>query len=109
MRRLLTLTPQIILTLAKPAVLVALAILGTILPTPAFAAGSGLTSLISDMAFCLGLAGVLSVIFVRFKIPTIAAFIVAGLIAGPLGFGRITDAANIEAIAELGLILLLFN
>ncbi len=88
---------------------VVLALLGFLVPSPALAAGGGLTSLISDIAFCLGLAGVLSVVFVRLKIPTIAAFIVAGLIAGPLGLGRITDPANIEAIAELGLILLLFT
>ncbi|MCK5480905.1 MAG: cation:proton antiporter, partial [Gammaproteobacteria bacterium] len=44
----------------------------------------------------------------RLKIPEIAAFLVAGVVVGPVGAGLVTDPANIETISELGLILLLY-
>jgi Kef-type K+ transport system membrane component KefB/Trk K+ transport system NAD-binding subunit len=54
------------------------------------------------------LAGVLAVICVRLNIPSIAAFLAAGVIAGPLVLAQVTDPANIDTIARLGFIFLLF-
>jgi Kef-type K+ transport system membrane component KefB len=54
------------------------------------------------------LAGLLAIVFVRLKIPEIAAFLLAGVVAGPVGAEMVTDPANIETISELGLILLLY-
>ena len=53
-------------------------------------------------------AGALGVIFTRLKIPSIAAFLLAGMIIGPIGLGLVTDPVNIDTIAQLGFILLLF-
>ena len=50
----------------------------------------------------------LSIIFKRFKLPYIVAYIVAGLILGPSGFDVIHEKSNIQFFGELGLILLLF-
>jgi Kef-type K+ transport system membrane component KefB len=80
-------------------------------PVALLAAGGaegGLPTLVVDIALSLVVAGVLAVGFTRLRIPTVAAFLLAGVILGPVGTGLITDRANIETIAQLGLILLLF-
>ncbi len=67
-----------------------------------------LPSLVQDIGVCIVLAGVLAIVFTRLKIPEIAAFLIAGVVVGPVGTGLVTDPANIETISELGLILLLY-
>lgn len=71
-------------------------------------ADGGLPELILDIALALVLAGVLAIAFTRLRIPTVAAFLVAGVILGPVGTGLISNRDNIDTIAQLGLILLLF-
>lgn len=71
-------------------------------------ASGGLPPLVQDIGMALLTAGVLSVVFTRLKIPAISAFLVAGVVVGPIGLQLVTDEANIETIAGLGLILLLF-
>ena len=78
------------------------------LPVPAMASEGKLPSLVQDIGICVVLAGVLAIVFTRIRIPEIAAFLVAGVVVGPVGAGLVTDPANIETISELGLILLLF-
>lgn len=74
----------------------------------AWAAGGEMPSLVHDIGISLLTAGVLAVIFTRLKIPSIAAFLVAGIVIGPIGLKQVTDPANIDTIAQLGFILLLF-
>ncbi|MCG8493727.1 MAG: cation:proton antiporter [Sneathiellales bacterium] len=78
------------------------------LPSVAFAAGSALTPLVYDIGMALFVASLLAIAFARFKIPSIAAFLLAGILVGPVGFKLITDPKNIDTIAELGFIFLLF-
>lgn len=86
-----------------------LALLSLVLfPGISFAAGGEMPSLVHDIGISLLLAGVFAVIFVRLKIPNIAAFLVAGIVAGPIGLGLVTDPGNIDTIAQLGFIFLLF-
>ena len=75
---------------------------------PAFAAGGDMPSLVHDIGISLLAAGALGVIFTRLKIPSIAAFLLAGVIIGPIGLGLVTDPVNVDTIAQLGFILLLF-
>jgi len=85
--------------------------LGGLLATasaPVLAAGGALPSLVNDIGFCVVLAGILAVVFARLGIPVIAAFLIAGVVVGPIGTGLVTDPANIETISQLGLVLLLF-
>lgn len=72
------------------------------------AAGGDLPPLVRDIGYSLLLAGLLAVLFTRVKIPSIAAFLGAGVLAGPIGIGLVTDPANIDTIAQLGFVLLLF-
>jgi Kef-type K+ transport system membrane component KefB len=72
------------------------------------AAGGGVSPLVADLGLCLVAAGLLSIAFVRLRIPAIAALLGAGVLLGPAGMQAVTDQASIETIANLGLTLLLF-
>jgi Kef-type K+ transport system membrane component KefB len=74
----------------------------------AWAAGGAMPSLVHDIGISLLAAGALGVIFTRLKIPSIAAFLLAGILIGPIGLKQVTDPDNIDTIAQLGFILLLF-
>ncbi len=71
-------------------------------------ADGGLPDLVLDIALSLVVAGVLAIGFTRLRIPTVAAFLLAGVLLGPVVTGLISDRDNIDTIAQLGLILLLF-
>lgn len=79
-----------------------------LLPGTAMAGGGALAPLVHDLGISLLVAGLLAVLFHRFKIPSIAAFLVAGFVAGPGGSGLVQELDNIPVIAEFGLVLLLF-
>jgi len=80
-----------------------------LLVTPAaWAAGGEMPSLVHDIGLSLLAAGALGVIFTRLKIPSIAAFLLAGVIIGPIGLKQVTNPENVDTIAQLGFILLLF-
>lgn len=74
----------------------------------AAAAEAGLPVLVVDIALCLVAAGVLAIAFTGLRIPTVAAFLLAGVLLGPAVTGLVDDPVNIDTIAQLGLILLLF-
>jgi Kef-type K+ transport system membrane component KefB len=76
--------------------------------TMALAGGGAVDPLVQDIGICLLVSGVLSVVFQRIKLPTIAALLVAGVVIGPVGLSVVTDKDRIETIAHLGLTLLLF-
>jgi Kef-type K+ transport system membrane component KefB len=75
---------------------------------PAAASEGALPPLVHDIGIGLFLSGVLAVLFTRIKFPAIAGYILAGIVAGPLGLKLVTDPENINTIAELGFVLLLF-
>lgn len=75
---------------------------------PLMAAGGGPAPLVLEIALCFVSAGVLAIVCQRLSLPSIAGFILAGLIIGPVGLGLVEDRANIETIANLGLVFLLF-
>jgi len=77
-------------------------------PGLAFAAGGEMPSLVHDIGISLLTAGLLALVFNRFRVPSIAAFLVAGVLVGPQGLGQVTDPENIDTIAQLGFIFLLF-
>ncbi|TPE43143.1 cation:proton antiporter domain-containing protein [Pontibacter mangrovi] len=64
--------------------------------------------LLSDIVIILGLAVVVILVFQRFKLPTILGFLATGVIAGPHGLSLVHGSHDIEILAEIGVILLLF-
>ncbi len=65
--------------------------------------------LLSDIVVILGLGIVVLFACLRMHIPAIVGFLLTGVIAGPHGFGLISAVSEVEAIAELGVVLLLFT
>jgi Kef-type K+ transport system membrane component KefB/voltage-gated potassium channel Kch len=81
------------------------------MPTPSLSvlvAAGELSPLVEDLGVCLVVAAALAVVFERLRIPTIAAFLAAGVLVGPVGMRLVHEQANIETISNLGLTLLLF-
>ena len=64
--------------------------------------------LLTDIVIILGLSVVVILLFQRFRFPTILGFLATGVITGPHGFRIITNTHQIEVMAEIGVILLLF-
>ncbi len=64
--------------------------------------------LISDISLCIIVAWLLALLARLLRQPLIIAYLGAGLLLGPVGFGWIHDRGSIGTMAELGLIFLLF-
>jgi CPA2 family monovalent cation:H+ antiporter-2 len=56
------------------------------------------------------LAATLPIVFLlqKLKVPSIVGFLIAGVLLGPHGFAAISSAEQVESLAELGIVLLLF-
>jgi CPA2 family monovalent cation:H+ antiporter-2 len=68
-------------------------------------------SFLQDLAVVMIVAGLVTVLFHRFKQPVVLGYIIAGVIIGPHTppFPLIHDEATINTLSELGVILLLFS
>ena len=66
-------------------------------------------AILIDIIIILGLALIVTYICNLAKIPVIVGFLLTGTIAGPFGFSFISAVHEVEVIAEIGVILLLFS
>ena len=90
-------------------VLITYSVLGLwLLPDISYASGGEGDTLLQDIGFSILAATVLAYLAHMVKQPMLLAYILAGVVIGPIGFGWVQDQKNIEIIAEMGLILLLF-
>jgi CPA2 family monovalent cation:H+ antiporter-2 len=62
-----------------------------------------------DLVTILAASIVVVTVLRRLKVPTIAGFIVSGTILGPGGFALIADVHEVQTLAEVGVVLLLFG
>lgn len=65
--------------------------------------------LLKDIVLLLGLALFTLILFRQFKIPSIIGFLVTGIIAGPHALGLVKNIHEVEQMAEIGVVLLLFT
>src|ERR687894_2891095 len=65
--------------------------------------------LLQDLLVLLLASVPIAFIFHRLRLPTIVGFMIAGVVIGPYGLGLIRDVHAIEALAEIGVVLLLFT
>lgn len=65
--------------------------------------------LLKDIVLLLGLALLTLILFRQFKIPSIIGFLVTGIIAGPHALGLVNNIHEVEQMAEIGVVLLLFT
>jgi CPA2 family monovalent cation:H+ antiporter-2 len=63
----------------------------------------------TDLAFIFIISIIILILFYRLKIPSIIGFLLAGVIVGPVGLGLVQNTSNIEFLAEVGIIFLLFT
>lgn len=66
-------------------------------------------AVLRDVVIVLLGAVVVVVLVQRLRVPTIAGFILAGAIVGPMGLGFVREHREVEAMAEVGVALLLFS
>jgi CPA2 family monovalent cation:H+ antiporter-2 len=65
--------------------------------------------LLKDIVLLLGLALFTLIVFRQFKIPSIIGFLATGIIAGPHALGFVKNIHEVEQMAEIGVVLLLFT
>lgn len=66
-------------------------------------------TLLTDIGIIFGLSIIILLLFSRMKLPSVLGFLVTGMLAGPHWLGIISSAGQVEALAEIGIILLLFT
>ena len=64
---------------------------------------------LQDLVIILGAAVVVVALLRRLHVPSIAGFIVAGAIIGPHALKFVHDVHQVEVLAEVGVVLLLFG
>ncbi len=64
--------------------------------------------ILTDIVIILGLSVLVIYLFQRLKLPTVLGFLLTGIIAGPYGLSWIKGVHEVEIMAEIGIILLLF-
>jgi monovalent cation:H+ antiporter-2, CPA2 family len=65
-------------------------------------------AIIKDIVIILLVSLPIIFLFRKLNLPSIVGFLIAGMIIGPYGFQLISEIAQIEVMAEIGVILLLF-
>ena len=66
-------------------------------------------SLLQDLLIVFGLGVAMVVAFHRLNLPSVLGFLTTGVICGPFGLKLVEDTQAIQALAEIGLVLLLFE
>ena len=64
--------------------------------------------LLSTIGICIAAAALLALVGWRLRQPLILAYLLTGVVIGPHVLNYVGDPASISAVAEIGLILLLF-
>jgi CPA2 family monovalent cation:H+ antiporter-2 len=65
--------------------------------------------LLKDIIIIFCLAVCVLLVCQRIRVPTVVGFLLTGLLAGPHGFGLISAIHEVEIMAEIGVVLLLFT
>ena len=66
-------------------------------------------SILKDLVVIVAAAVLVVLVLRRVGIPSIVGFIIAGVVVGPHSVGLISDAHEVETLAEIGVVLLLFG
>jgi CPA2 family monovalent cation:H+ antiporter-2 len=64
--------------------------------------------LLTDITIMLGASVLVIYLFQRFRLPTILGYLITGILAGPYVLSLVTAIHEVEILAEIGVILLLF-
>jgi monovalent cation:H+ antiporter-2, CPA2 family len=64
---------------------------------------------LAELVLTYAIALVFILVLSRIRIPPIVSFIIAGAVAGPTGIGIVRTQDDVEVLAEMGIVLLLFT
>lgn len=67
------------------------------------------TAVLLDLVKLFAMALVVTALFDRLRIPTIVGLLLTGVLCGPDALGIVSDSASVQAISQVGIILLLFT
>jgi CPA2 family monovalent cation:H+ antiporter-2 len=67
------------------------------------------SAILRDLAVVLAIATGVAFLFSKLRLSIVAAFLVAGAILGPTGAGLVSEPEMVDALAEIGVVLLLFT
>lgn len=65
--------------------------------------------LLQDILIIFALSSVVNFLFTKIRIPTIIGYLVTGVITGPYLLGLVNSPHQIELMAEIGIVLLMFT
>ena len=65
--------------------------------------------LLNEIVIVLGLSTIVVLLCDRIRVPSIIGFLLVGVLSGPSGLGLITSREEVDTLAEIGVILLLFT
>ena len=65
--------------------------------------------LLNDIVIIFGLAIAVLLICHRLRVPAVVGFLLTGIFVGPYGFGLVKAVHEVETLAEIGIVLLLFT
>lgn len=66
------------------------------------------TTLLRDLVVLVGIAIPVVALAHRLRVPSIVGFLVAGIVIGPHALGLVRDLGSVNALADMGIVLLLF-
>jgi monovalent cation:H+ antiporter-2, CPA2 family len=66
-------------------------------------------TILRDIVVIFALSTFVNLLFTRLKIPTVVGYVLTGMVAGPYFMGFVGEVENIEVLAEVGVIFLLFT
>src|SRR5688572_890881 len=66
-------------------------------------------SFLVELVILFGAAVIVSYLFRKIRLSSTAGFLVTGAVVGPFGLGLISDIEDVERMAEIGVMLLLFS
>ena len=66
-------------------------------------------SILTDIVIIFALSTLVNLVFTKLKVPTVIGYLLTGIIAGPHLLSLVDGEHEIEVLAEIGVILLLFT
>lgn len=66
-------------------------------------------AVLGDLLVIYAVSTAVVFVFHQFRLPSIAGFLVAGALIGPHGLHLIPDVSQVQVLAEIGIVLLLFT
>jgi len=66
-------------------------------------------AILKDIVIIFALSTLVNLVFTRIRIPTVVGYLITGIIAGPHLLTLVEARHNIELMAEIGVVLLLFT